>query len=251
MSVALDAVGPGASGASAAGSTTLSWTHVCGANGVALLAWVALGAFPDTSFSISSVTLDGTKDFVALGSPLHTAVGVTGAGFGQWYGLANVASGSHTIAVTANSLADALEGGSLSYTGAEASSPFGTPQTAVAAGGTTASLSFTGSAAGDAVAFGAIAGHNLTASSGTSRFVANLDTNTGAGNAAASDVAAGGTVSASWTLSASDVWAVAGIEIFAVPPAVVPTGGSTVNLKTYAAVLRDTALYSSTLTEEG
>lgn len=206
LAVTFDAVG---AGQATAGVTSLSWSHTCRA-GAALLVWVAVGAFPDTAFAVSGVTLDGTTNFTALGSPVHDNAG-SAAGFGQWFALTGVAAGAHTIAVTVSGgTPDSIEGNSVSYLNAGS---FGTPQTVgTGTGQTTATLTHTGSAATSVVAFGAASGHPLTAPTLVSRWAANVDTNTGAGNAAIQDIPGGGSLTGKWTI-VSDAYLIQAVEI--------------------------------------
>jgi hypothetical protein len=210
LAVTPDAVG---AGQATSGATSLSWSHTCGPN-AAVLAWVVVGAFPDTANAFSSVTLDGTA-MTPLGSPVHDTAG-SPAGFGQWFGLTNVAAGTHTIAAAISggvpAGTGAMEGNSVSYLNAAG---FGTPQAfGTSSGSTPATLTHTGSAPTSIVAFGLGAGHPISSPSpGTNRWIANLNNNTGADNAAIADIPGGGSRTVTWALGASDAWLIQAVEV--------------------------------------
>lgn len=224
MAVAFDAVGPSSAGASSTGSVTLSWTHTNVAAGVALFVAVAVGIPDDTGVSVS-VKLDPVGEntsFTSLGAIVHP-FDLTG-GFIGLFGLPDVSSGAHTITATAaGGTPNAMEGGSLSYTGADTTSlPFSAQQSAV---GNTASpsLAFTASTAGNMVAGAVASGVSITGiTTGTSRWIKNVNTATGAGNEAGADTpGTGGSVVLTWA-SNNDIWAVAAVQVLA---AVVPLEG--------------------------
>ena len=210
MAVAFDAVGPSASGATSA-TSPLTFTHVCGASATHLLVGVTWDGATDTGASLSATY--NSVSMTALTSALHTGGGT--AGFLATFYLAAPATGSHSVVVTAagGSGLAGLNGGSISFTG---STVLGTPQTAVSSGvQANPSLGFTGSQTGNQVVAFAGSGSVLTASgSFTSRFNDTTGSGSaGAGFAAGSSIAGtGGTVTASWTMTA-DFWAVAAVEV--------------------------------------
>jgi hypothetical protein len=213
VAVAFDTVGPSASGASSTSSTTLSWNHTTG-SGVALVVWVAVGKSPDTGISISSVKLDpsgANTTIPSLAAAVHP--GASTDGFGQLFGLANVSSGAHTITVTVTGGTPvSIEGGSVSYSGADTSSPFGNVQSTTAGSGNP-TITYTGSTAGNMVAAGVANGSPVNSvSAGTSRWINNASSSTGAGCAGQADIAAGGSVTITWSTT-SDESAVAAVEV--------------------------------------
>ena len=209
MAVAFDAVGPaGGGGATNSTGAALSWTHTCGGSATYLLVGCTLDASPDGAFSMTA-TYNGVT-MTSLGV-LH-ANGAT-AGFLQVWQMANPPTGAHTVTVTpAGGTASGLNGGSLSFNGAG-----GLSATQTATGSTsTASLSFTGSSAGNMVAMFLGDGNPPTSTAGTSRFLFTGDNVHECGNAAASTVAGGGTVTCTWTATAL-AYAIIAVEV-QVPP---------------------------------
>src|SRR5213075_522280 len=192
MAVAFDAVGPSSAGASSIASTTLSWTHTYVGSGVALFVAVAVGGNPDTGMT-TTVKLDP--------------------------------SGAHTItATTSGGTPSSTEGGSLSYTGADTTNAFSAQQSSVGAA-TPASLTFTGSTAGNMVAGAVTTGSGVTSmTAGTSRWLDNADFGSAAGCEAGGDIAGGGSVTITWSIT-SDWWAVAAVEVLAVSGGGAPTFG--------------------------
>jgi hypothetical protein len=226
VAVAFDAVGPSSSGALSQASTTLSWTHTNVASGVALFVAVSVDKASDAGLSVS-VALDpsgANTPFTSLGSIIHSN-GAT-AGFIALFGLATVSSGAHTITATcAGGTPGSMHGGSLSYTGAGASvaTAFSTQQSATG-NGTASSVTFTGSTSGNMVAAGLCCGSaSITSTAGTSRWRVNTNSAAtgGAGFGAGSDIAAGGSVTLSWSQTL-DFWAVAAVEVLAAAAAGLP-----------------------------
>ena len=210
MTVAFDAVGPSSSGTSALSpATTLSWTHTAVAGNVALAVWVGMGSGADSGRSFG-VTCDGST-MSSLGIA-HSNASTTG--FGQFFGLPNLSSGAHSIVATVTGGAPtSIEGGSVSYTGADLTSPFGTAQTHTGASGNP-TITFTGSTTGNMVIAGVVNGSGVTSeSAGTQRWLKDVNNSTGAGNAAEGDIAAGGSVTLTWS-TATDIWAVVALEVF-------------------------------------
>jgi len=216
MPVAFDAVGPSAAGAKSVGSVTLSWTHTAGASDVALVVAVALGIGDDTGVSVTA-KLDpaGPNTTIpTLGPAIHS--GGSTAGFVQLFGLPAVSSGAHTITLTvAGATPTSLNGGSVSYTGADLVTAFGTQQSFTQQGTSTPSITFTGSTAGNMVSAGLAHGQSITSvTAGTSRWISNDNSGSAAGNGAQADIAAGGSVTITW--SATNDWCgIAAVEVLA------------------------------------
>lgn len=223
MAVAFDAVGPSSSGAKSTGSATLSYTHTNVASGVALWVAAAVGIPNDAGVS-ATAKLDpsgANTTIPTLGSAIHSGGGT--AGFVQLFGLPNVSSGAHTVAITvAGGTPDSINGGSISYTGAHTTTAFGTQQSFTQQGTSAPGITFTGSTSGNRVAAGLAFGASITSvTAGTSRWISNDNINSAAGNGAGADIAAGGSVTITWS-AASDWCGVAAVEILAA------AGGSTV-----------------------
>jgi hypothetical protein len=218
VAVAFDAVGPSSAGQSATATTTLTWSHTCSGTNRYVLVGVSMGQNPDTSRTMSA-TFGGTS-MTSLGL-VHS--GGSTAGLVQLFGLVNPAAGASTVTVTASGTTDTLSGGSMSFTGVDQTTPVGT---AVTASGTGTALSATvaSTTTGNMVAGTACTGTStgITAVGNTSRWVKNVNGNTGAGNNAGETAAAGGSVSMTFTSGASDFWGVVAVEVKAAA-----TGGGT------------------------
>ena len=210
MAVAFDTVGPSSAGTSNLGSASLSWIHTTGAN-VALVVVVGVGSGADGTHTCT-VTCDG-NNMPSLGI-IHSNNAATG--YVQLFGLPNRGAGSHSIVASVTGGAvTSLEGGSVSYTGADLSSPFTTAQTAASAG-VSATLTFTGSTSGNMVTAGVCAGSPLgSESAGTQRWINNASNGTGAGEAGQGDNAAGGSVTFTWPISPTDSWGIVAVEVIA------------------------------------
>lgn len=219
MAVSFDAVGPSSAGASSA-TSPLSWTHTAVASGTYVLAGVAVGSGGDGSTTVSA-TYGGT----AMTSLLRwESGGVTeNQGFLQVFGLAGVASGAKTVAVTvAPSGFVSITGGSISAAGATTA---GTPahSDSNAANATTGSVTVPSTTSGNLVAAFTTDGSGFTAwTAGTSRFVTNFSSSSAAGNISGATLAApGGSAVLSWTQS-SDWYAAIGVELQAAASALAP-----------------------------
>jgi hypothetical protein len=206
--VAFDAVGPSASGAGNSSSATLSWTHTSAGAQQAILAGVALGVVGDGGFSLSA-TCDGAT-MAAAGPAVHANGGTDG--FIQWFYILGTSAGSHTIVATAaGGTPLSLSGGSVSFTGAGG---LGTQSSSVGSG-TAVSTATGGSTSGNITAALATCGSdNFTSGgSGTSRWVQNGPSTSGAGSSAGQTQAGSGSaLTFSWTIT-SDFWAVIAVEV--------------------------------------
>jgi hypothetical protein len=216
VAVAFDAVGPSSSGQTSTTSPA-SWTHTAVASGVALLVGFGYGHASGADGTLA-VTCDGTA-MTLLGKVDNDN---SNAGLTALYGIANLASGAHTISVTVTGGAGSLtlECGSVSYSGAGTTvgAAFGAAVTAFgdsSVSGTQA-VTVTGTTAGNMVgAVSSIGTGNIT-NPATSRWTANFSNSNGAGNAGQADKAAGGSVTFTWTDSGGgDFWGAVGVEIIA------------------------------------
>jgi hypothetical protein len=218
MAVAFDAVGPSSAGASSTSSTTLSWTHTNVGSGVALFVAIGVGINPDTGVSVT-VNLDpagANTTITSLGPLVHSNAGTSG--FVALFGLPNTSSGAHTITATVTGgTPSSMEGGSLSYTGADTAAPFGAQVGATGNTGTSPVTVPTSS--GSMVAGSAVCAASITGmSASTSRWITNVNTTTNAGNQGGGDNAAVGSLTTvTWT-HATDWWGAAAVEVLA------PTG---------------------------
>ena len=208
MAVTFDAVGPSSAGASAAGATSLTWSHTN--NGNAIVAGCSAGAGNDAGMA-TTATYAGAA--MTAGAIVHTGVAST-VGFVRVFTLLSPATGTNNVVVTLTGGTADLTGGSVSCLGAGS---FATQYSAQGNTATTATATSAGSSSdGLIVAF--VADGNGTTSAtapSTSRFIKNLNGNSGAGNnAGATSPSTGSNVTTAWTIS-SDQWAVIGVEVLA------------------------------------
>jgi len=207
--VAYGATGPGSSGAKVSNATSLSWNQAVSGSNTALLVGVAVGQLGDGALS-ASVTYNGVA--MTLLKTVHD--NNQPDGFLDVFGLANPASGTHSVAVSVSGGTPAeITGGSESFTGVSQSAPFSIPASAYGYSGT-ASLAIA-SHSNDMVAGFMAAGSSITSviSPSASRFIANDDSSTGAGNSAgATSPSTGSNVTMAWSLT-SDYWADVAVEV--------------------------------------
>lgn len=212
MALAFDAVGPSAAGQTASSPTSVTWSHTCSGSQRVLVVGVAVGdVSSDATKTISGVTYAG----VAM-----TSLGVKHAndasnGYLQVFALINPASGANNVVVSFAAAPSSAECGSLSFTGADQTTAWGTP--VLAAGNTTlATAAVASNVNGNIIAFFTAGGSGFFAnptSPATVRWVANLDGNSGGGNGAGATIpATGSSVTCSWGLGA-DWWALIAVEI--------------------------------------
>lgn len=218
MAVAFDAVGPSSAGTGNGAASTLSWTHTIGAgvtNGY-VLAGVAVTDANDALPSPTTVTCGGTA-MTSLGK-VHS--NNSNVGYIQVFGLATGAStGAKTIAVTvAGSVPNGIEGGSISFSGVNQTTPVGTPATAFGAG-TPLTAATAGSTSGNLVAGFGTAGNGITSATApsTSRYINNSNANNNAAGSAAgaTSPATGSAVTMAWAETSSDWWAEIIVEVLA------------------------------------
>lgn len=214
MAVAFDAVGPSSAGAgTATAASSLSWTHTAGTGPVAVV--VGLGC------SNNAATLSAT-----CGGTAMTSFGLIGnnnstSGFTQLFGLAGVAAGAQSVVISATQPA-LIEAGSVSYSGAALTNAaaFGTPVTAFGSSAA-ASASVASTSASSMVSGASSSGTGVTSvTSGTSRWIDNLNTTSAAGAGSGADIpGSGGTVTLTWSIT-SDFWGVVAVEVL--PPGSLP-----------------------------
>lgn len=209
MAVAFDAVGPSSAGQTATGAGGVTWTHTAVASGVALLIGFGYGHASGTDGTLT-VLVDGSPA-TFLGKGQNDVAGAT-----LLYGIANLTSGAHTVAVTVSggAASQTWEAGSVSYAGADTSSPFGTAVTANGSS-TAPSVAVTGTLSTSMVGGVASIGTNTITNPASSRWTANFSNSNGAGNAGQADKAGGGTVTLTWSGTASDDWGAVAVEVLA------------------------------------
>jgi parallel beta-helix repeat protein len=205
--VTYDATGPGSSGATVVDQAALSWKHTISGTSPALLVGAAVGAAPDSGLT-ASATYDGQA--MTLLKQVHVANGT--AGFEDMFGLLNAPTGTHSVSVkVSGGTPNEITGGSESFDNV---TQFGAATSAYGKG-STASVTISGSTSGDIVAGHVATGTSVTSASSpaTSRFIANVDHRTGAGNSAgATSPSIGSNVTLSWSV-ASDLWGAIAVEV--------------------------------------
>ena len=218
MAVAFDALGaPGAAGntSSTATGAVLTWTHTAVAASVAIVAGYALGQGTGSLAGTVAVTCDGNAmtQLGVIDSDNQTGTASSGKIF--LFGIAGQSSGAHTIVITVTGGTASLRSnvaGSVSYSGADPVSPFGTAVTNF--GNSTApAVTVSGTTAGNMVAGVAAIGTSTLSNPATSRWVNNFSPSNGAGNAGQVDRAAGGSVTLTWSGTTLDFWGAVGVEI--------------------------------------
>jgi hypothetical protein len=207
-SVAFDAVGPSASGASVNGSS-LSWNHTITTSGSDLLLTVgiAVGTSWDEDKSVS-VTYNG----VPMTSAAKVHSNNQTQGFVELFYLTAPAPGTHPVQVTLSGGTAYIEGGSVSFTGVDQTTPVRNITTASGAG--TSPSVFVASAAGDMVVDALVYGCSGGSSGTTSRWMREVNCATAGGNAAQSTAPGAPSVNMRYTI-ASDWWGIVGMNVVA------------------------------------
>ena len=214
MAVTYDSVGPSASGVGGT-ANPLSWTHTTVAASTIVLVAISCDITSTGAFAGVNCTLDGSN-MTEIDGGSANPTGASGANkhnevIRVWY-KTGITAGAHTISYTDPGTISDFEGGSIAFAGAAS---VGTP---VGNGTTTATVN--GTAADSMVAGFAGAGNNITAQSGTSRFLNNYYGVSGdyLGNVAGQTTAGGGNITLSFTTSASaNAQAMIAVEIIAIP----------------------------------
>lgn len=241
MTVALDAIGPSSTGQAAisAGNTS-TWLHTVGAGANQVLyVGIAVGFFStDTSGSTTAATYNG----VAMTSIGKVKSNNSGNGYVEVFRLIAPPQGAHTVSVVCSTSPTSMVGGSLSYNGANQTTPNTTPVTNFGSG-TNPNCSVTGGAVGDLALNFACCGSAFTASNGTVEIQNNFSTQSGAGCMSCSQFAGSASAVSMGYTAGNDWWGIVGFDIKAA------TGGSTVNASVAAASTSQTAA-GAKLTEQ-
>lgn len=200
----------GRSAATASDTSALSWHQTVSGSRTALLVAVAVGNSDGDAGVSASVTDNGTAMTVL--AQVHDDN--EPFGFLEVCGLAGVADGTNTIslAVSGGPVQD-LAGGSIVFGAAAPAGTFSAPATA-AGSGATASVTAPSTPGGIIAAFGASGSpFTGTAAPAVSRFTANDDGRTRAGNVTGATAAAtGGNVTVTWS-TWNDFWGAAAVEV--------------------------------------
>ena len=216
-----DVAANGTNGAGNNTATSLSWSHTTGSGtNRFLIVTIHYTVIATSMPSVSGITYNG----VAM---THFATVLSGStstdrGVELWY-LANPASGSNTVAATLS--ASGIYWSGVSTTWSNATPSFGTAGTSASGSGTTGTVTEAESA--NDLFYGALCVRTSSAPTASTGTVPANGTNSSASNCfAAVSYQTGSTtaVSATWTWSPSDNFAMIGVPVFA---AIVP-GSSTV-----------------------
>jgi hypothetical protein len=214
VAVAFDAVGPSSSGyySGATAVSSGSWSHTCSssANRV-LIVDIAAGASPDTG-----ITCTATYNGVAMTSVAVVHPGGLTAGFIQRFKLIAPASGAHTVAFTLSGGTATVTGGSTSYTGADQTTGLAATTYTATGSSATASVAVSANTSGNIIMSSCAdgSGNNTgPGTGGTSRYIANGNDATAAGNSeGATWAATGSSVTTSFGIN-SDDWAIISSEV--------------------------------------
>ena len=215
--VAIDAVGPSASGTTANG-TSLSWSHTASGTDRLVLVGVSVGVISDTPHTISSVTYGGQAMTSVDRQETNNNVG--DSGYVELFSLVNPPTGAQTIVVTKASTACDILGGSISFTGVDQTTPLVTANE-VSAGGTANPISLTvTSSVGNMVVDAVCKGSALAAPTGsgmTNRILRNVNAGSGAGNLSMSTKAGAASNVLTYANSDSEFWGIIGVDVKAAP----------------------------------
>jgi hypothetical protein len=171
-----------------------------------LLAMVTVAA------GISTETTTATYGGVSMTQVERVASNNANDGYIVLFRLINPTPGTADVVVT-TSISRTMEGGSLSFTGVDQTTPIA--HSATAFGAFTAPSVGVASAVGNMVAGCCCNGASISGSDQTSRWIRNVNSNSAAGNAAgATKDGAAGTNTMSWTAS-SDWWGAIAADIAA------------------------------------
>jgi hypothetical protein len=224
MSVAYDNVGPSATAATnTAGSATwttfsVSWSHTVTASGSNLALFVG-AIFSPTNGSMSA-TLAATYNGVTMQSAGTVLPdNQSGVGFAQLFYLANPATGTNTVQVTATYVSgtratgDGLIGGSVSFTGVSQTTPEQNFITNYGSG-SSGSVSVTSSSSDMTLSTLVSGTYGTTTSTNTLRWSGGGVGAQAGCNAAQATAAGASSVSMGFSFS-SDWWGIIGVDIVA------------------------------------
>jgi hypothetical protein len=207
--VTVDSSGPSSSGAAVSNATSLSWSQTVSGRDSALLVGVAAGKNPDSGLS-ATARFDGVP-MSLLG---HVHDNAQSDGFLDVFGLVRPPIGTHAVKVSIKGgTPNELTGGSMSFDRALRGSAFGS---VVSAFGNGSTPSLTTKSAPCSLLAGFVASGSAIQSvktPATSRYLDNLDDNSGAGNSgAATSPGTGSKVAMAWS-AASDYWGAIAVEV--------------------------------------
>lgn len=214
MAVAFDAVGPSSAGQSLAitvSSSSTSWSHTCTGSNRILIVGIAIGAGLNDGTTALACTYNSVS-MTSLGLVHNNAP--DHIGFVQMFGLIAPATGANTVLATwtgADTNSGSFNAGSLSFTGCDQVTGWGTAQTA-SGQSHTSSVAVT-AATGDMVTSIAGAGSAFSSSNQTVRWMANLSGASGGGNGIGDTAAGAASVTMSQNVSSLDDWGIVAVQI--------------------------------------
>lgn len=221
MAVAFDAVGPSSAGSNSAISATsgtAGWSHTCSGTNRILIVGIAVGAGVNDGTSAFSVTYNG----VAMTSLGKVHNNNDQLGFVQLFGLINPPTGPNNVSVNwtgADTASGQLNAGSISFTGCDQTTGWGTAVTAFGNGTTPSCV--VAAATGDYVVDVVGTGTGVTSSTQTNKWLSNGNSFSGGGNGAGSIAAGATSVTMQYTVG-TDFWGIIGVRILAASAAAAP-----------------------------
>jgi hypothetical protein len=209
MAVAFDAVGPSSAGTNSA-SSPMTWTHTATGSNLAVIVGISQN---NNIYNAGEVTVTyGGTAMTFLGErPSNDQT----AGLAQLFGLVNPPTGAQTVSVQRSAGTYGFIGGSISFTGVDQTTPFGTAVTAAGdnSGGSTPPTASVSSASGNMVVDVVVYGSPLSGATGTLRWMDNVDGTTAANNAAGSTYAGASSVTVGYNPSSKDWWGLVAVSI--------------------------------------
>lgn len=211
MTVAFDAVGPSSAGfSSGTALTTYTWSHTVGAAANnCIIVCITL----DNEANTDTATVKyGTTTLTLLDGPTQSGGGTGSGGYQAVYGAAGVATGTNTVTVTVTTGPQDITAGSISFTGVDQTTPFGT----VASTTSSKSVTVPSTTSGNYVVSFMSAGNTITLPTGpTQAWLDNFQGGAGAstGNdAGVYEASTGSSMTITWATT-STVWVIDAFEV--------------------------------------
>jgi hypothetical protein len=209
MAVAFDAVGPSSAGTNSVGSP-LTWTHTASGSNRAVIVGISQNNNVYVAGEVT-VTYGGTAMTFLGERPTDDQP----SGAAQLFGLVNPPTGAQTVSAQHSTGTYGFIGGSISFTGVDQTTPFGTAVTAAGdnSGGSTPPTASVSSASGNMVVDVVVYGSALSGATGTLQWMDNVDSSTGANNAAQSTYAGASSVTVGYNPTNKDWWGLVAVSI--------------------------------------
>lgn len=201
MTLAIDTNGSGG----VTGSATLTYAHTCSGSQRALLVGITSKGTGGVPTAVSGITYNG----VAM-----TSVGGLASGYRRidLYQLVAPAAGANNVVVTMAASVDYIIAGSVSFTGADQTTPCGT---FASAGATTSTATVNVSAATGDIVMDVVFGDNCTVAGSApgAGQTSQAEQTRGDVFGGSSTKAGAATVTMSWTLDGTTSWAIGGVAV--------------------------------------